>query len=451
MEAKNGDALLLPVKMFTLTEKMSPIIAAYQIAMEIMDDDEKEVFHIINLPEDATAEEIIAELEKLTALIQESREKLKPLMRQSFPVDMKFRHVNGQNNFEKAILAVLCPDVRIEINTSKVVYEKSLCTDFVIDEMTAVFLAFLGPDIFNNCTWHMTEYVYDLLSQYCDIYKGKRPVLNEKYCTVYFEDFNGEVSLSSDFISHLTSILERSQKHSDSKLNIPLNIKLKLRDVFTHSFLMSHALAISLNIGHFCIDHFTRFILQGFSSIPLQPDDFQEKIINNSSIEVIHNLIDLNIHNNLSSIAYTCLHRVIHEGDTVQLGSLKSYIEAHSSNWEPSNIKFLVEACLFKLMEKALLKEADSGVENVMLALLQSLTSCETLSDQVIQLLLECLLMPLVTDEFLELTPQEARKLVIDALHEVTELYCNCLSKAVRNNSHSVSAFWNSLAKLCNE
>lgn len=452
IEANNGDALLLPVKLFTLTDKMSPIHAVYHIASEIMDDDEKEVFHIIKLPENATAEEIWAEIEKIAAPIKESREKLKPLMEQPLPVDMKYRFINGQDNFQKAILAVLCPDIKIVINNSSESYVNTLCTDFVIDEMTAVFLACLGPNVFDNCTWHMTEDVYTLLNQYCESYKGKWPVYNDDHYTVFFEGSNDGVSLPSNFIDNLSLILDRTQQHSDSKLNVPLDLKLKLRDLCTHSFLMSHALAVSLNIGHFCIDHFTRLVLRGFefSSIPLQPDDFQKKIIRNTSIEVIHNLICLNIQNNSSSLAYACMESIIYDGDDTQLDALTSLIAAQSSTlWDQDSIKGLVRACLCKLVRQAMLSEATSGVENVMLALLQSLTSGDTLRDKDIRPLVECLPIPLLSDEFLERTQPEVIILVTDALRKVTELYCESLTKAVRKNNHSASGFWETFAKLC--
>ncbi|MCG7584201.1 hypothetical protein MHN01_00960, partial [Photobacterium sp. OFAV2-7] len=57
--AKVGDAMLLPVKLCTLVDKLPPIFAVYHIASKIMDNDENEVFHILNLPENATGEEIM--------------------------------------------------------------------------------------------------------------------------------------------------------------------------------------------------------------------------------------------------------------------------------------------------------------------------------------------------------------------------------------------------------
>lgn len=451
IEAEKGDALLLPVKLFTLTNKMSPIHAVYQIATEIMDDDEKEVFHIIKIPENATAEEIIAEIEKITAPTKASRDILKPLMGQSLPVDLKYRYLTGQDNFQKAILAVLCPDVKIVINDNTPPV-KTQCNDFVIDEMTAVFLACLGGDVFDNCTWHMTEDVYTLLNQYCEAYKDKWPVYNDAHYTVFFESTNDKVSLPCNFFANLSLILKNAQQHSDSKLNVPLEIKIKLRDFCTQNFLLSHALAVSLNIGHFCIDHFTRIVLRGFkfSSIALLPDDFQEKIIRNTSIEVIHNLIYLNIQNNLSPMAYTCMDSIIFDGDNTQLDALSSLITAQSTLWEKANITLLVQVCLRKLVQQTLTSEDCNGVENVMFVLLQSITSGDTLYDEDILLrLVECLTTPLIPDEFLEQSQHKNIHFVIDALHKVTELYCTCLTKAVRKNNHSESDFWEKLTKLC--
>ncbi|GAB3522049.1 hypothetical protein [Photobacterium alginatilyticum] len=452
IDAKKGDALLLPVKLFTLADKLSPIHAVYHIASEIMDDDEKEVFHIIKLPEKATAEEVLAEINKIAAPIKESREKLKPLMEQPLPVDMKYRFINGQDNFQKAILAVLCPDIKIVINNSNEPPVNTQCTDFVIDEMTAIFLACLGPNVFDNCTWHMTDDVYTLLNQCCETFKGKWPVYNDDHYTVFFEEYDDLISLPSNFIANLSLILERTQQHSDSKLNVPLELKLKLRDLCTHSFLMSHALAVSLNIGHFCIDHFTRIVLRDFefSSVPLHPDDFQEKIIRSTSIEVIHNLICLNIQNNISSMAYACMEDIINDGDDTQLDALARLITLQSTSlWEQDNIKALVQSCLCKLVQQTLLSEIASGVENVLLALLQSLTSSAKLRDKDIIPLVECLPIPLLYDEFFERTQPEVISLVTGALRKVTELYCESLTKAVRKNNHSASGFWEVFARLC--
>ncbi|WP_413764615.1 hypothetical protein, partial [Vibrio vulnificus] len=80
--------MLLPVKLCTLVEKLYPIIAAYRIAQNIMDDDENEVFHMLSLPENATGEEILAEIDKLTSTFREQRERLAPQMKQPLSIDI---------------------------------------------------------------------------------------------------------------------------------------------------------------------------------------------------------------------------------------------------------------------------------------------------------------------------------------------------------------------------
>ena len=157
IRAQEGEPLILQAKMVTLAGKMSPIHAIYHIASAIMNEDEKEVFYIFQLPENATGEEILAEIEKITAPIRESREAETANGASRVSIDMKYRYVNGQDNFQKAILAVLCPDIKVLINRSCEPSENTQCTDFVIDEMTAVLLACIGPNLFDDCNWHMTE------------------------------------------------------------------------------------------------------------------------------------------------------------------------------------------------------------------------------------------------------------------------------------------------------
>jgi hypothetical protein len=449
--AKVGDAMLLAVKVCTLVEKLSPVIAAYRIASDIMDNDENEVFHKIHLPENATGDEIMAEIEKVMEPLKESRERLRPIMKQDFPIDMKYRHLDGQDNVQKALSAVLCPDVHIHIMSDSEAFTETDVQNFVLDEMSAVYLACIGEDVFNECSWHMTETVYELLSRYCKGYKGRWPIYHDSHYTVYFEDMKGEEAIPTDVIGNLSRILEKTQIHSDSNLDIPLDLKLKFRALCTENFLLSLALAEQLEVGLFCIDAGTRHTLRAFNrtSIPLSPDNFQDTIVSNKDSEVMVNLIWLNHNSNFSPIAFVRMESLICLGREEKLQPLIKLVEDQTeSSWERSSSIDLVKACLHQMVVGQVCSQKTEVVEQLLCALLVMLTSSKNLPKEHIIDLVKCLPFSWLLDAYEKNDITKDLGIIRPALERVTQKYTDSLSKAVRKNSHSVSAFLQSFEAM---
>jgi hypothetical protein len=449
--AKVGDAIVLSVKLCTLADKFLPIFAAYHIASEIMDDDENEVFHKIHFPENPTADEIIAEIEKVMTPFKESRERLRPIMKQPLPIDMKYNHLNGQDNVQKALLAVFCPDVQINITSDVEELAETGCHDFVLDEMTAVYLACIGEEVFNECSWHMTEAVHELLSSYCKGNKGRWPVYHDSHYTVYFEDTQGEAATPTDVIGNLSRILEKTQTHNDTDLDIPLDLKLKLRTLCTENFLLSLALAEHLDVGMFCIDAGTRSVLRAFnhSSIPLKPDSFQEMIVSSKDTKVIVNLLWLNNHLNNSSMEFNSMAILINLRNEERLIQLVKRVEAQAEDsWDRYNSLNLVRVCLHQMFMGQFLSQKTEIVEQLLYALLVMLTSSKPLPEEHIIDLVKKLPIPLLLGVYEQSRVFKDMGDVRQALEDVTVKYTDNVSKAVRKNNHSASAFWQSFSDI---
>ncbi|HIF9355374.1 TPA: hypothetical protein ACX6RJ_003424 [Photobacterium damselae] len=452
--AQIGNAILLHVKLCTLMEKLYPVIAAYHIAQNIMDDDENEVFHILSLPEDATGEEILAEINKLTSTFREQRDKLAPQMKQPLPIDLKYKYLNGQDNIEKAMLAILCKDVTIHITPINEEHSKIGCRDFVIDEITAIYLASLGNNIFNDYTWHMTKPVFESLSRYCSFHKGQYPFYNESHDTVYFES-EAERKYSiihTNIIENLSNILNKAKVHVDSELNIPLDLKLKFRGLCTTNFLLSIALAEHLEAGYFCIDAGTRNILKHFSPNleSLMPEDFQEIIVSNKNYNIIENLLWLNCHSNMSSMSFNSMVEFILHGSYEQLTILVKFIQSQfDSEWGEENIVHLIMTCLQRMVIDELCSNKTEVAEQILVGLIAMLTKAESITDSTIDILINLLPVPLLLNHCEQQKQIEDIQSVRKALVDITPKYTGCISSALEQNRHSIPIFWKNFADRC--
>ncbi|MEZ8855078.1 hypothetical protein AB6E16_06195 [Vibrio atlanticus] len=449
-----GDAILLPVKLCTLVDKLFPVIAAYHIAQNIMDEDESEVFHMLRLPEDATGEEILEELHKVTSTFREQRDKLAPQMKQPIPIDLKYKYLNGQDNAEKAMSAILCEDVTIHITPINEEHSKVGCRDFVIDETTAIYLAYIGYQAFKGYTWHMTKAVYESLSLYCDFHKDQWPFYHESHDTVYFEK-EGERKNSvvpTNVIENLLDILQQTEVHSDSNLDIPLNLKLKFRGICTESFLLSIALAEQLEIGFFAIDAGTRNILKLFAPNieALMPEDFLEIIVSNKDLQIINNLLWLNCHSNISSMSFDSMEELIQYGSDEKLTILIKFCQSHiDSQWSKTNIINLIIACLKKMVIAGIFTDKTEVVEQLLIGLLVMLTNSESVTNTITDHLINLLPVPLFLEHYEQEKYHNDLSLIRQSLFEITQRYTDCLSKALRKNNHSTAAFWKNFADRC--
>jgi hypothetical protein len=296
--------------------------------------------------------------------------------------------LNGLGNVEKALSAILSKSVKIHITSNGEDIMCTGCKSFVLDEVTAVYLACIGKQAFIDCSWNMTEAVYDSLSVYCKDYKDKWPIYNASHETVYFSNERDLSSIPTDVISNLSYILENSVVHSDSNLDVPLNLKLKLRMLCTENFLLSIALAEQLNIGCFCIDSGTRDVINTLypNLISLKPDSFQETIISNKNLDIIANLLWLNNHLSLSSMSFDCVKALIQKGDEEKLQLLAILVEDKDDDWSKECLSSLVIGCLNRLTTSQLvLKKTEvverQLVEKILLVLLTELTKTKLISD----------------------------------------------------------------------
>ena len=112
-------------------------------------------------------------------------------------------------------------------------------------------------------------------------------------------------------------------------------------------------------------------------------------------------------------------------------------------------LKYLSGCACVSLCNLTTTDKASGGVERVLVALFESQTSSNTLSDKEIEPLIECLPIPLLFDELLARTQTDIIPSLTEALKHATETYCDCLTKAVRKNNHSTTGFWEAFARRC--
>ncbi|WP_417607773.1 hypothetical protein [Oceanimonas baumannii] len=443
-----GEPILLQVKVCTLVEKLYPIMAACRISQVIMDDDENEVFHMLSLPEDASGEEILEAIENLMRNIREQRSNLKPMMRQSTSIDIKYKLLNGIDNVEKALQAVLNDDVRIDITSDTEESVVTGCKHFVIDEMTAVYLACIGKPLFSDHLWHMTENVHASLSQFCDRYNDKFPSYHSSHDTVYFNENRDESAISTDVIANLTTLLEKTEVHSDANLDIPIDIKLKLRSLCTQNFLLSISLAEKLQAGFFSIDAGTRLLLRmlNLGLVALKPDNFIAQIVTNKDPDVIANLLWLNQHQSISSISFDSICHLIQEGSEENLYQLMTFVKSRGSlDWELPNLINLAMCCL----DRFLFQNKIDVIEKILYELLCVLLSDDATSDEIVDAIITLLPIPLFINAFSKSELYSKIKVISKLLEEATELYLSCISKALKENGISSADFWSAFEKRC--
>ncbi|MCF7497315.1 hypothetical protein L3V35_20185 [Vibrio sp. L5-1] len=271
---------------------------------------------------------------------------------------------------------------------------------------------------------------------------------------MYFEK-EGERENSvvpTNVIENLSNILQKTEIHSDSNLDIPLNLKLKFRGICTESFLLSIALAEQLEIGCFCIDAGTRNILKHFAHNieALMPEDFLEVIVSNKDHQIINNLLWLNCHSNISSMSFDSMDELIKNSRDEKLTILVKFFQSHSEGeWGENNILRLIISCLKKMVIGELVTDKSDVAEQLLISLLVMLTNGESVTDTTTDNLIDLLPVPLFLDHYGQEKHHGDLKLVRQALFDITTKYTDCISKALRQNNHSTSAFWNKFAAKC--
>lgn len=450
--ASVGEAIPLSVKMCTLKEILPPLVAVYRLVIEIMDDDEEQVFHRLAIPKDATGEEIMVVLEQASARMQEQRASLKPIMKQHTPVDMKYRYLNGVDNNHRALSAFLSSGVHFNVSISEDTNVHTDCADFVLDEIGAIGLACIGTHLFDDCTWHMQEPVYQSLRVFCTGYDGKSPFYYEKGDYINFLDEKEEDAIPSDVIANLQTVLDKTVVHEAIALDYPLKLKVMLGQLVTDSFMASYSLALHLGVGMFCLDAYMRASLPKLlgEAIPLAPNHFNQRLLECDDVHTINNLFWLNRHHCFTLISLKNIQRLLADADNSELTQLLKLVEGNglSSGGERFLIEIIV-CCIKRIVLAVLFKQETTNVHLILVRLLTLLmaSSIVMASDKsvFVALLPDVFFFEQVSSTILG----EDSKWLRFAFEKATDLYTEALTASVQANGYSVDEFWIAFSEAC--
>lgn len=449
--ALEGTPILLSMKLCTLESKLHPLQAVNMISQRIMDEDEQEVFYEIKIPENASGDEILAEIEKYVAPVYEHLDQLKPIMENAtIPVDMKFGELHGSDFVIKAFIAILDSGVRFMATTDNEPAQADDCKDFVLTEITAIYLACLGEELFPDCNWHMTEPVFNELHAYAENCQGKKPYYNSDHRTVYFGDSDKVEEVPTDVLKNLKSILGRTTVHSDRDLDIPLDLRRRFRNLLKDNFLLSLALAEHLGKGLFCVDVNTRIFLRtfGYESLPLCPAQYANTLISNESDDIFGNIIWVNRLNCQSNLSYERIAELLRKANNEHLQQLSNLlIERPDMKWGSEWLLILITTCLEAIVKRRLDLMDTDNLELALVEMLSVFMKAEKSIDANISSLIECAPIPRLF-EYYENDPR-GLKTMKNVFIEVTDCYMQAMENAVSRNHYPLSSFWKSFAEAC--
>lgn len=450
--ASVGDAILLSVKMYTLKEILPPLVAVYRLAIEIMDDDEEQVFHRLAIPKDATGEEIMEVLEQLGARMQEQRAHLKPIMKQHTPVDMKYRHLNGVDNNHRALSAFLSSGVHFNVSISEDTNVHTDCADFVLDEVGAIGLACIGPHLFDDCKWHMQEPVYRSLRAFCSGYDGKSPFYNEKGDFINFLDEKEEDAIPSDVIANLQTVLDKTVVHEAIALDYPLKLKVMLGQLVTDSFMASYSLGLHLGVGMFCLDAYTRASLPKLlgEAIPLAPNHFNQRLLECDDVHTINNLLWLNRHHCFTLTSLKNIQRLVAEADDSELNQLLKLAEGKAlRSCKDDFLILIIYSCIIKLVFSMLNEYETTNVHAVLVRFLTLLMASSTVMASEKSVFVALLPENVIFLNEFSAMVGEAAIFLRAVFEKATDLYTEALTASVQANGYSVDEFWNAFSEAC--
>ncbi|PKG37022.1 hypothetical protein, partial [Psychromonas sp. Urea-02u-13] len=312
-----------------IQEVLPPTIAAYRIAINILDNDENQIFSSISFPENATGEEIMAILTSFLDSNHSYTPAVKNYLRGNFPCVFKYQLINGNNSYGKALTAMLSKNVYMEVfsdNDSPLDDPNS--EDFILDEVGFAFLVVSGLFTKIEARMHITRDTAKQIKEWCYTYGDLGIVFDSEKDNFIASRSEENFDQSLNLRNVTEKLLKKCNIHNDRDYDVPLKLTILVDKLLTPSTKSSLGLAHTKGFSYFTVDVQLRalFSKPEFNSVYIAPVNLKTFMHDNSNADEIGLLLALHQHNFRLFLPWAAFNELCMNGSEESLHNLTLFI-----------------------------------------------------------------------------------------------------------------------------
>ncbi|MBE8127663.1 hypothetical protein [Photobacterium damselae] len=442
---------LYKTKHYSIKEILPPTLAAYRIAIDILDNDENQCFSLLSLPENPTAEDILNVINSILESSYSYTPAMKECLSSHFPCIFKYNFIKGNNSYGKALTAMLSKNIYMElIGNNNISFNESNSNDIVLDEVSFAFLAVsdLSKKIEGNI--HITSETAKEIKEWCCSYGDMVIAFDPQkdgFVAVGAEEKLEQKLKLRDVTEEL---LEKCNIHNDRDYNVPLKLTILANDLLTSSTKSSLGLAATNGFSYFTVDNQLRGFLSRpeFIKVNVAPADVKTFMFDNSDAETIGHLLLLHQHNFNLFVPWVAFDEVCVNGSEESLHNLDLFIRDISNDDKDTikhSIEELTKCIIVKCLYDSPIQASTSLLESLFIKWLESSRDSTAIAHAFLSMLPSILLQPFENDLLKNNTWQKLGQ----ATKMTTNAYIKAFSGAVKESSHNLNKIWIEIEALC--
>lgn len=326
-DSKPGEMKIYKGKFLTLKEKLPTPVAAFRIASNIMDEDEKVVFHMLKFDE-SDIEKSIELIQQVTRPNEEALRRIEHIFLSPYPINIKLDHIRATNIVDKALEAFLRSDFHFQIGNVDREIELAAPKNMVFDEVGIIFVALIGiPDRY-EVNVHISEKLHEDFCNWLDNYRDCYIGYDENLQRIRAEKESFDGCLKNDFILNLERFIKQAIVHDTSLLNMSLTVRSHLEDYLNPEAQAALAIATHNKFGFFCPDSFLKQILHEIvgNEIYIGMGDYYNRICLDTSRH-LKNLLALRANDIHISITQDTITNIVFSCDKEVTDELIQYLK----------------------------------------------------------------------------------------------------------------------------
>ncbi|KDM92876.1 hypothetical protein [Photobacterium galatheae] len=434
-----------------MKETLPPTVAAYRIAIEILDNDENQCFSLVSLPENPTAENIVNVINSIV----ERGDRYTPAMKECFsgniPCIFKYKFIKGSNSYGKALTAILSKNIYMELfSDNNIYFNDSNSNDVVLDEISFAFLVVSGLSKKIEVNIHITSETAKKIKEWCSSY-GDMEVVFDPQKDDFVPEYSEEKTENDlNLIGVTKELLEKCNVHNDRDYNVPLKLKILANELLTSSTKSSLGLAFTYGFSYFTVDNQLRGLLSRpeFIKVDVAPGDVNKFFFENSDAETIGDLLLLHQHNFNLFVPWEAFDELCANGSEKSLYKLVLFIRdisRYDNGAIIHNIEKLTKRIFFKCLTDSPIQASTRLLESLFIKLVDFSGNSTEIANVFLNMLPSSLLQPFESEFLGNISYQELGQ----ATKMTTDAYIDAFSDAVRDSSQNLKKIWIEIEALC--
>ncbi|EIO4070092.1 hypothetical protein ACTNRH_004246 [Vibrio vulnificus] len=442
---------LYRTKHCSIKEILPPTLAAYRIALEILDNDENQCFSLLSLPENPTAEEILNIINSVVESSYSYTPAMKECLSGNFPCIFKYNFIKGNNSYGKALTAMLSKRVYMELfSDNNISFNELNSNDIVLDEVSFAFLVVSGLSKKIECNIHITSETDKKIKEWCCSY-GDMDIAFDPQKDDFVAVGDEENPAQKLKLRNVTEeLLEKCNVHNDRNYNVPLKLTILANDLLTSSTKSSLGLAATNGFSYFTVDNQLRGFLSRpeFIKVNVAPADVKAFMFDNSDAETIGHILLLHQHNFNLLVPWVAFDEVCVNGSEESLHNLELFVRDISNDDKSvikHNIEKITKSIILKCLYDSPIQASIGLLESIFIKWLESSRDSAAIAHAFLSMLPSILLQQFEND----LSKNHTWQKLGQASKMATNAYIEAFSGAVKKSSHNLNEIWIEIEALC--